>query len=73
VTKPLGHLTSHLNLPHITWNGNSYELSDKSKYTTLVRTVGPLSECGEALVGVFRHFGWSRIGLITLTEESMYT
>ncbi|XP_053376167.1 atrial natriuretic peptide receptor 1-like [Mercenaria mercenaria] len=64
VTIPAAHLTSHWNFPHISWAANSYDLSDKTLFTTFVRTIGPLSETGKSLVTLFKIFDWSRIGLL---------
>ena len=64
VTATVGHLTSYWNIPHIVWRGNSLELSDKTLYTTLVRTNAPLSETGEAVVALFKRNNWRRIGLL---------
>mgnify|MGYP002280472872 CR=1 FL=1 len=58
------HLTAHLNLPQISWSANSYDLSDKSLFRTLVRTVGPLSESGRLIATMFVNFQWKRIGLL---------
>lgn len=66
VTVPSAHLTAHLNIPQITWSANSFDLSDKSLFRTLVRTVGPLSESGTLLVTMFNDFKWEKIGLLHL-------
>ncbi|XP_052820035.1 receptor-type guanylate cyclase gcy-6-like [Mya arenaria] len=64
ITVPVAFLTSYWNFPHITWSANSYDLTDKTKFTTLVRTVGPLSESGRLLVTLFKKFGWKQIALL---------
>lgn len=61
-----GHLTSFWNLPHLMWRGNSIELGDKSVYTTLVRTNGPMYEMGEVIVALFKKVGWRKLGLLYL-------
>ncbi|XP_060579361.1 atrial natriuretic peptide receptor 1-like [Ruditapes philippinarum] len=64
VTVPAAHLTSHWNFPHISWAANSYDLADKTLYTTFVRTSGPLSQSGRSLVTMFQIFDWTTIGLL---------
>lgn len=64
VTLPAAHLTSHWNFPHISWASNSFELSDKSLFTTFVRSIGPLSEVGKPLVALFSKYNWERLGLL---------
>lgn len=56
----MAHLTKHWNLPHVTWSGASFELGDKTLFTTLVRTVGPISEIGRALVTLFKQNNWQK-------------
>lgn len=66
VSMSVSHLTSHWNIPQVMWRGNSIDLSDKTIYTTLVRTNGPMYEAGESVVTLFRKNGWQRIGLLYL-------
>lgn len=66
VSSTIGHLTSFWNIPQVVWRGNSLDLGDKSVYTTLVRTNGPLYEAGEAIVALFKKIGWQKIGLLYL-------
>ncbi|WAR14306.1 GCY6-like protein [Mya arenaria] len=57
ITVPVAFLTSYWNFPHITWSANSYDLTDKTKFTTLVRTVGPLRMCEYSANGLKKEFG----------------
>ncbi|XP_052799234.1 receptor-type guanylate cyclase gcy-13-like [Mya arenaria] len=66
ITVPAAHLTSYWNFPMITWIANSFELSDKNLFSTLVRTVGPLSESARLIVTMFNTFNWTKIGNLYL-------
>lgn len=69
VSATIGHLTSYWNIPQAVWRGNNLELSDKTIYTTLVRTNSPMSETGEAVVALFSQNNWHRIGLLYMDES----
>ena len=64
VCVPAAHLTSNWNFPHITWVASSGELSDKRRFSTLVRTFGPFSKIGFAFVAIFQKFKWKRASLL---------
>jgi len=51
--------------------GNSFELSDKSQFTTLVRTVGPMGEVGGAMVAFFKMFNWQKTGLLYIDSRKI--
>ena len=67
-TTSAAHFTAFKNLPHVTWVANDYELSDKYVFSTLVRTVGPLSDAGYVVATLFKQFNWDRIGFLYSDE-----
>ena len=52
----------------VSYSCTSGTLSDKLLYPTFVRTVGPYSVLGPAIVTVFNTFGWKRCGLLSSTQ-----
>ena len=66
VSIPSAHLTSNWNFPQITWVATAHELSDKSKFSTYVRTLGPYSKIGIAFNAIFERFGWKRVGMLNV-------
>ena len=65
---PAAHLTSNWNFPEISWVSSTPELSDKNRFGTFVRTLGPYSKIGIAFQAVFERFKWRRVGIMHADE-----
>ena len=52
----------------VSYSCTSGTLSDKNLYPTFVRTVGPYSVMGPAMVTIFRQHGWNRCAFVTSTQ-----
>ncbi|XP_077996423.1 atrial natriuretic peptide receptor 1-like [Glandiceps talaboti] len=59
-TIPVATLTSSWNLPHLTWVSTSSELADKSRFTTLGRTLPDFSKLAPFILELFYYFKWNR-------------
>ncbi|XP_070199106.1 atrial natriuretic peptide receptor 1-like [Littorina saxatilis] len=62
---PVADLASYFNIPVFGWVSNEHALDNKSRFTTLVRTLPPLSGLGEMLLGVCREMGWHLVSIIS--------
>lgn len=71
VCEPVALVSAVWNLPHISWGCNSADLSDKSKYPTFSRTVGPWVSLAPMMGDLIGTFGWSRAGILATTENIM--
>ena len=68
-----GHVTTHYNLPQVSWMSNALALGDKARFRTFVRTSGLLSQVGHAAVTMHKKFGWQKAGLLyTVKGQSLY-
>ena len=61
----MGELASFWNKPIISWVGTDPDFNDKTVFTTLGRTLGPLSKIGTFLVDIFEQYNWKRVVLIS--------
>jgi ABC-type branched-subunit amino acid transport system substrate-binding protein len=64
VCEPLGLLAFEFRLPMISWGCSAIALSNKDKYGTFARTVGPRTNTFRAMMGLLHHFKWNRIGIL---------
>lgn len=64
VTFATGHILTYFKFPHVTWGSNIQGLSNKTMFTSLVRTTGPYSEAGQLIVTLFKEFNWYIGGLL---------
>ncbi|OWF50256.1 Atrial natriuretic peptide receptor 2 [Mizuhopecten yessoensis] len=60
---PVAYMTSHYNIPHISWSAIDVLLSDKELFKTLVRTKGPTNKAGNSVLVLLNHFAWTRLGI----------
>lgn len=65
--KAAAYLSSHWNMPIISYGCGSEELSDKINFPTFARTVGIYSKSGDIFVRLMKWYGWDRIAIITPT------
>ncbi|KAL5017260.1 hypothetical protein ScPMuIL_006849 [Solemya velum] len=70
VNTPIGHLSAHWNLPHISWLASDPKFENKNDFSTLIRTFGSLSKIGKAMVTLFKLNKWARVGIMTRTTGS---
>lgn len=59
-----GHVTTHYNLPQVSWMSNALVLGNKTLFRTFVRTSGLLSQAGYAAVTIQKQLGWRKSGLL---------
>ena len=71
VCEPVALVSAVWNLPHISWGCNSADLSDKHKYPTFTRTVGPWVSLAPVVGVLLDTFGWNRAAIIATTENIM--
>ncbi|XP_070536363.1 atrial natriuretic peptide receptor 1-like isoform X2 [Ptychodera flava] len=67
--EPGAQLAAQWDTPMVSWGCASSALSNKAIYPTFARTVGPLTRTAGFLVQIFRHFGWSRVAIISSSEH----
>ncbi|XP_076471180.1 atrial natriuretic peptide receptor 1-like [Babylonia areolata] len=63
-------VASYYNVPLFSWLSSEHTVNDKSRATTLVRTLPPLSGLGIQLLEVCRVMGWRRVALVS-TEGAL--
>ena len=63
--KPVAELASFWNKPIISWVGTDPDFGDKSVFTTLGRTLGPLDKVGALFIEIFQQYKWSRVVVIS--------
>ncbi|XP_033746930.1 atrial natriuretic peptide receptor 1-like [Pecten maximus] len=56
-------MTSHYNIPHVSWSAVDVLLSDKELFKTLVRTKGPTDKVGNTVLQLMNYFSWNRLGI----------
>ncbi|XP_074654709.1 atrial natriuretic peptide receptor 1-like [Tubulanus polymorphus] len=60
-TKPALYYSSNLNHPHWSWSSTHSDLTDKTVFITLVRTLGSYSRFGAALEVLFNEMHWRKM------------
>lgn len=68
-----GLLASFWDMPMFSPASTDPELSDKSKYSTLVRTSPAFSKMGAAILEIFTHFNWTTTLIISQRPEGIQT
>ena len=71
VCEPVALVSAVWNTPHISWGCNSADLSDKHKYPTFSRTVGPWVSLAPMIADLLKTFGWTRAGIMATTANIM--
>ena len=71
VCEPVALVSAVWNTPHISWGCNSADLSDKHKYPTFSRTVGPWVSLATMIADLLTTFGWTRAGIVATTANIM--
>ena len=54
-----------MNIPIISWIATASDLSDRKRFSTLVRTLAPFSKLGEFFLEVLRFYGWNQVVVIS--------
>ncbi|XP_077863909.1 atrial natriuretic peptide receptor 1-like [Saccoglossus kowalevskii] len=62
-----GQLASFWNLPIISWVATDPEFNDKTRYTTLGRSLGPFTKLGTFLTEIMERYNWNRVVVIAST------
>ncbi|XP_025086126.1 atrial natriuretic peptide receptor 1-like isoform X2 [Pomacea canaliculata] len=62
---PVADLGSFFNVPVFSWISNEHTLDNKTRASTLVRTLPPLSSLGNLLLSVCRNLDWHTISIIS--------
>ena len=71
VCEPVALVSAVWNTPHVSWGCNSADLSDKHKYPTFSRTVGPWVSLAPMVADLMKTFGWTRAGIVATTANIM--
>ncbi len=71
VCEPVALISAVWNLPQISWGCNSPDLSDKLKYPTFSRTVGPWVFLAPVVGDLMDTFGWNRAAIVATSEHIM--
>ena len=69
VCEPAGLLAGKWNIPMVSWGCSSSVLSNRVAYPTLTRTVGPSTKMGPVFVALMKHWGWTRCGILTSSQN----
>ncbi len=69
VCLPVSLLATAWNIPLVSWGCTSPSLSDKSLHPTFSRTDGTVLTLGPVFDGLAHMFGWTRVAIITITDE----
>ena len=67
--KVTSYLSSGQEIPQISWGCASPKLSDKNQYHLFSRTTAPHSSKGPALIAFMQHNKWTRLVILTSTDE----
>ena len=71
VCEPVALISAVWNLPHVSWGCNSPDLSDKDKYPTFTRSVGPWSDLAPAVDKFTTTFNWNRVAILAARQNIM--
>ncbi|KAF2880965.1 hypothetical protein ILUMI_25181, partial [Ignelater luminosus] len=69
VTESLANIMPYWNILQVSYGSTSPVLSDRTKFPLFFRTVAPDSSHNAARISFIKHFGWSTVATLTLSQQ----